>query len=427
MPDAGSIGPARARLGSGRLYLRGGALIGVFVAGFVGLAAGVELSERDLSEVSLWAKAYYTLGLFVVGGLDLGTPQGGPPIARAMVWTAYFMAPLITASAVVEMALRILNPLALRARRLRNHVIIGGAGRLALLYVKRLRELEPNVTIVVVERDANNARIAELQGAHRAVVIVGDITSDEVFEAAGLARARRVMLLTGDDFANLDAASRILARTPELRGRVVAHVADLAFKARLGRFAASPAPEQRGDGFETFNSLEAAAVDLVKHRLLAHFEATPHLDLVILAGFGRFGQTLLDQLQTHARGTFSAVVILDLDASLNVASFAEHPGFVDGYERRIIDGHVNHPAVWREIDEVVAADVGDPVIVVGTGDDGLNLHTALELRRRYPGAYVIVRSFGESPFTNEVTAAAGVLPFRLAELISHAMPRAWFE
>jgi hypothetical protein len=38
-----------------------------------------------------------------------------------------------------------------------------------------------------------------------------------------------------------------------------------------------------------------------------------------------------------------------------------------------------------------------------------------------------VRSFAESPFAAEVAAETGVLPFRLAELITHAMPPAWFE
>src|SRR5690606_26963330 len=126
---------------------RGLALVAVFSAGFIGLASGVELSERDLSEVGLWAKAYYALGLFVVGGLDLGTPHGGPAIGRALVWASYFLAPLITASALIETALRILNPLALRARRLQGHVIIAGASRLALVYAKRLRELDPHVPI----------------------------------------------------------------------------------------------------------------------------------------------------------------------------------------------------------------------------------------------------------------------------------------
>jgi voltage-gated potassium channel Kch len=420
MPSASLIGPARARLGTSRVYLRGIALVAVFVAAFVGLSSGVTLSERDLSEVSLWAKAYYALGLFVFGGLDLGTPEGGPALGRALVWASYFLAPLITASAVIETALRILNPIALRVRRLHDHVIVGGAGRIALLYVKRLRELHPDVPIVVVERDANNPRIAELQAAHKALVMIGDIASDEVFTAINAARARRVMLLTGDDFANLDAAARILTHAPWLRGRVIAHVADLGFKRAVPQTKLSV-------HYETFNSLEFAAVDLVKQRLLARFEATEHRDTVILAGFGRFGQTVLDQLQIHAHSQFGKVAILDRDARLNALNFDEGPGFVEGHERSVIEGQLRHPEVWRQVDEVIGADVGPPVIVIGTGDDGLNLHLGLYLVRRYPGAYVIVRSFGDSPFASDVAAETGVLPFQLAELVTHSMPRAWFD
>jgi voltage-gated potassium channel Kch len=420
VPDAGLIGPARGRLGPRAIYWRGALLAGVFIIGFVGFASGVSVTERDLDAVNLWAKAYYVLGLFVIGGLDLGTPVGGPAWGRALVWAAYFLAPLITASALIETALRILNPLALRVRRLSGHVIVGGAGRLARLYVKRLRELDPEVTIVVVERDPNKAGIGELEGVYKTLVIIGDITSDGVFESVGVARARRVMLLTGDDFANLDAAARIVGKAPQLRGRVVAHVSDLGF------MRAVPCSTV-GGSYETFNSLEYAAVDLVRERLLVHFEDTVHTDLVILAGFGRFGQTVLDQLQTHANEHFGKIVLIDTDARLNARAFAESPGFREEHEVQVIEGHLRHLEVWQQVDAIACAEVGPPTIVVGTGDDGLNLQVALDVIRRYPGAHVTVRSFGESPFAAEVAAQTGVSPFQLAELITNRMPPTWFE
>ncbi|MFO7567229.1 MAG: NAD-binding protein [Enhygromyxa sp.] len=413
-----SIRPARPRIGARSLSLRAGLLLSVYLAGFVGFASGVGVSEREFGEISLWAKAYYALGLFVVGGLDLGTPHGGPLIGRALVWLAYFSAPLITASALIETALRILNPLALRARRLDGHVIVGGAGRLARLYIKRLREQDPRAMIVVVERDPAKARLRELQEIYKALVIIGDVSSEETLEAIGVARARRVMLLTGDDFTNLDAAARISSKAPKLRGRVVAHVSDLGF------MRAVPRGER---AYEVFNSLEDAARDLVRQRLLARFEATVHIDLVILAGFGRFGQTVLDQLQIHANEDFGKVVLIDTEARLNAQTFAENPGFGDGHDYRIIEGHLRHPEVWQQVDEVVGADDGPPVIVVGTGDEGLNLQVALDSIRRYPDAHVTVRSFGDSPFAAEVAAQTGVLPFHLAELIENSMPASWFE
>ncbi|PRP93114.1 voltage-gated potassium channel [Enhygromyxa salina] len=419
MPQPGSGASARSRFHPYQAALRGGALALVFLAGFIGLSSGVEVTERELGELGYWAKAYYALGLFVVGGVDLGTPHGGPTAGRALLWSAYFLAPTLTASALVEATLRLLNPRARRLRRLQGHVIVGGAGRLSLLYIKKLRELDPHVPLVVIERDPNRASLGELEHAYNATVIIGDISSDEVLQSVGIAHARRVMLLTGDDFGNLDAASRILKRMPWQRGNIIAHVADLGF------LRAVPA-ETIDAGFTTFNGLEFAAIHLVEQRLIARFETTEHRDLVVLAGFGRFGQTVLHQLQDKASEVFGAVILLDLEAEANALKFAESPGFGD-YPRHVIQGHVRHLAIWQQIDEIIAGDIGEPVIVVGTGDEGTNLHTALDLRRRYPNAHITVRSFGHSPFAKGVAAKTGLQPFELAELISSSMPRAWFE
>nr|WP_255216281.1 NAD-binding protein [Pseudenhygromyxa sp. WMMC2535] len=409
---------ARAKLDRAAVYLRAAALATAFALGFLGLCSGVDLSERPLADEGLWAKAYYALSLFVIGGTDLGTPIGGPAWGRAILWAAYFFAPLITASALVETALRILNPAALRVRRLRGHVIVGGGGRLALLYVKRLRETEPHVPVVVVERDPAAPRLAELQGVYKVTIVLGDVRSDELLTAVAVERARRVMLLTGEDFANLDAAARIAARAPALHGHIAAHVSDLGFMHAL--------PPGAATDYEIFNGLESAAVHLVKESLLARFESTAYRDLVILAGFGRFGQTVLDQLQTHASGSFSAVILVDLEAEAEARRFAERPGFGD-YACHVIEGHVGDSLIWSAVDEVMAREIGDPVIVVGTGFEGTNLHVALDLIRRYPGAHITVRTFGQSPFTRQVAEATGLHPITLGRLIAGAMPQAWFE
>ena len=77
---------------------------------------------------------------------------------------------------------------------------------------------------------------------------------------------------------------------------------------------------------EIFNSHEFAAMHLVREHLLGHFHSTPYRDLVVLAGFGRFGQTVLHQLQQHAKGSFGHVVIIDEHATRNARAFGEEPG-----------------------------------------------------------------------------------------------------
>jgi hypothetical protein len=79
------------------------------------------------------------------------------------------------------------------------------------------------------------------------------------------------------------------------------------------------------------------------------------------------------------------------------------------------------------VGEAVEAHGGDPVMIMGSGNDGTNLHAALLARRRHPSAYVIVRSFRASPFTADIATESGLHAFSLAELIEDGMPDAWFR
>lgn len=399
---------------------RGLAFAFAYLAGFVGLMSGVEVSERDLTGAGIAERAYYALGLFVLGGLDIGTPLGGPPVGRFLLWLAYFAAPVITASALIEAALRIIRPLANRVRRLDNHVVLGGAGRLTRLYVRKLREQDRERTIVVVEQDPNHPSLRELRDRHRATIINGDVTSDSVLRALRLDRAHRVLLLTGDDFVNLDAASKIARLEPRLVGRLVVHVSNLGLMRETSESSISQSAE-------IFNGHEAAAVNLVQEHLLERFHSTPDRDLVVLGGFGRFGQTVLHQLQQHAMGSFGHVVIIDEMAEPKVRSFSGQPGFADDYRRSVLDGDLLDPQVWEQVGALVDEHGEPPVIVIGSGTDSTNLHAALLVRRRHGESHVIVRSFRASPFTVEIAEEIGAHAFDLAGLIEAGMPARWFN
>jgi hypothetical protein len=174
-----------------------------------------------------------------------------------------------------------------------------------------------------------------------------------------------VFLLTGDDFANLDAAAKILQQVPALAGRIVVHVSDLHFLRVLGdtRVARECA---------IFNSHDIAATHLVRTEILAHFQRTEVRDVVVLAGFGRFCQSVLASLQELAGDTFGRVVIMDLEAGSRAAVFAQQIGFKGFYERQVIDGDLRDPRTWEAI-----TDLGmlEPVFILGCGDDSANLHT----------------------------------------------------
>jgi hypothetical protein len=389
-----------------------------FALGVVGFLSGVGVSEREIAEAHALAKVYYTLGLFLFGGMDLGTPTGGPAWGRSMLWVAYFMAPAITASAVIDAALRVLAP-ERRLARMRGHVVVAGAGQLTLLYLRRLRQADPRGPVVVVVPPGAVGSAAELRDAHGARVIVGDVASPALLRRLNLSHARRVLLLTEDDFTNLDAATQILSEVPRLGPDVVVHVSDL-------RFLHSMAATRLARRCQIFNGHQIAASHLVRTRVVDHFRRTNPRDLVVLAGFGRFGETVLDQLQRSAAGSFDHVVIIDVDADQRSLVFAEEVGFGEGYRRDVVAGDLRDPGLWHRLADQVDLAGKEPVFVLGSGVDRTNLRTAMWLARKYPRAFVLARSEARWRFAEEVSHEAGIHTFSVAELVTQSMPVEWF-
>lgn len=395
---------------------RGMILAAVFFCALSAMWLGVEFSERPGGTDDSLRRLYYTLGLFVLGGLDLGTPTGGPWIARVMMWFAYFAAPVLTVASVVEGVLRTISPKHWRLRRLRNHVIVVGCGRTGRLYLERLRKEQPRKPVVMVDTQPDHPAEAEITNVHRALFVPGDIRERRFFETLGLEHADRVLLMTGDSYANLDAAAEILTRKPSLARRTVVRVSNL-------RLLNIVADTRLARECTIFNRHYVAASELVRTELLPHFQRTEGYDIVVLAGFGRFGQTVLDLLQREAAGTFDRVVIIDTDAERSCAVFGQQVGFADCYTYQVIEGDLRDPRVWQKAEGVSGT---EPVFILGSGDDGANLSTALWVNSQFPSAYVVARAFYRSSFADEVSREGGFLVFSMADLITRSMPREWF-
>lgn len=396
---------------------RAAILFGVFAAAFIGFSSGVDVSDRaGMPDAGLATRLYYSISLFVLGGVDLGTPIGGPAWARALLWFAYFAAPAVTASAVIEGVLRAINPERWRLRGLSDHVVLGGCSRLSLLFLQRLRATGNRCPVVIVD-EATEHKYAAIARGHRARWLTGNITRDDVIESLALASARRVLLLTGDDFANLDAASKMLAAAPQLRERMAVHVADLRFLRLMGDAVAA----------DVFNIYQIAAVELVQTSLLPYLERTDFRDTVVFAGFGRLGQTILDELQQRAPGSMDQVVIIDTEASERALVFDEQIGFDSSYSRHVIDGDANDLGVWRQAEETHDFAGRAPAFLLVSGSDALNLRVAMRLARRYPESNVLARSYFRSPFAETLSERAGFTTFSLAELIHDSFPEAWFR
>ena len=407
------------RLTGANLGWRWMAVALIFVLGLVAFANGVALSARpDVTQATMLEQTYYILGLFVVGGLDLGMPEGGPMWAQTLLWIAFFGAPLLTASAVVEAVLRMLNPQQGLLRNLQDHVVIFGSGELTISYLRLLRRENPNCRVVVVDTEFESIREQELQQKYGVATVVGDLTLGFLRKQLKLKHAKRVLLLGNNDFQAFEAATRVLESAPNLKFRVVIHCQNLRFmrtllKTSLGRHCV------------IFNRYNMAGMAFVRRNLRQQFARTEGLDNVVIAGFGRFGQSVVEQLRRTQERELDHVVIIDQDAERRMMVVEEQQQLRSNYERSVMRGDISNPEVWRRVAAKVDLENENTVFILGTGSGRDNLRTALWLKQKYPQSHVFARSNGDSRFASSVGEEKGINAFSINGLLEGMIPVRW--
>jgi Trk K+ transport system NAD-binding subunit len=364
--------------------------------------------------------AYYSLSLFVMGGVDLGAPIGGPLWGRTLVWISYFGSPILAAWTLIQAILHSFAPQSWQLRHLSDHVIVVSSTDLTLTYLRKLRREHPRVKVVVVCKHCDASTAEEIRETYNAPVITGDITHRYFLEQLRPHLARRILLLGDHSMRNYEAASHILEMVPHIGRRLVIHCGRL-------RFLRAMSDTRVAQQCQTFNSYHLAAAGLVRHHLVRHFLATRRKDAVILAGFGRFGQTIVEQLQEKALDEMEAMVIIDNDVERRVLVADEQMKFAGNYRRELFEGDISHPEVWRRVWDTIAVNSEDTVIVLGTGDEEENLRTALWLRKKAPRARIIARSSTRSRFADEVGSEHDIFTVSIADLVEENIPEGWLR
>jgi Trk K+ transport system NAD-binding subunit len=397
--------------------------IAIFGCGFAGLLAGVGVTERPgVPDADLLSKAYYAFGLFVLGGLDLGTPTGGPLYGRILLWVAYFGAPIWTASAVLETVLHALRPPVWSVRSVKNKIVIIGGGELALGFLSRITASGNARRVIVIVDESQQPHLDELRSYRGVRVFV--VSGDQMHRMRRypLHKASKFLLLSEKDEINFEVASILLDHDHdrELGPKIVYHVSNL----RLLRVLADSRVVTQ---CTTINQYELAETLLARGLMMRRFKDTEYRDTVVLAGFGRFGQSILEQLERHASGAFSRVAIIDLDAEQQALIADEQVVSAGEYSRHIYEGDIDDPEVWQRLFGEVVTGQEEPVFVVTTGDDQTNLRCAIWLRKQFQNALIISRTLSPSSFAKGVCEQHDVVSVNTSDLVEASIPHAWYR
>jgi Trk K+ transport system NAD-binding subunit len=96
----------------------------------------------------------------------------------------------------------------------RDHVVLCGIGHLGVRVLEELASAK--APVVAIERDETGPFVAQAK-ATGTPVIIGDMKQDATLIAAGVGRARVVIIATNDDMANLEVALDSRRLNPEIR------------------------------------------------------------------------------------------------------------------------------------------------------------------------------------------------------------------
>ena len=273
-----------------------------------------------------------------------------------------------------------------------GHVILCGLGRLGREVLKQLDQrhhMKSRRDIVVVEgglgADAVEGDLIEREPI--IPVVHGDMTHAATLQAAGISRAVAVMLLTGDDTRNLEAA--LLARELNPGVRVVLRMSSKRVLQRLDGLL------RRGviRNFRLVDSVAGAAphcIELCRLPTATAAAADPaaasamglnpagQAGHVVVCGLGRLGFGVVRLLKAHV-----PVVVVDHADRLH---YADEPTMVAEPVVPVLKGDMTVRWVLQEAGVERAS-----AVFVLTPDDAANLEAAMLVHELSPAARIVMR------------------------------------
>ena len=107
-------------------------VLGILVLAVLAFRNGVDVGGHgDIPDDTFVVQLYYAIGLFALGGMDLGMPVGGPLVWRRVLIACYFAAPVLAAAAVIEALSRAIWSRLVALWPWRRHIVVAGGGRVA--------------------------------------------------------------------------------------------------------------------------------------------------------------------------------------------------------------------------------------------------------------------------------------------------------
>ena len=359
----------------------------VFVVLFTSWISFIQTDMVGIDNSYRYVQAlYYSIVIFILGGIDIGVPRGGSNTVINILWICYFFAPLLTASfvyqVVQERILSRLSPL------LRGHTIICGLGRNGKLIYDLVKEYAPKRhKIVIIEKNSQNAYSELLEKDPATWWLKNDFTSLAILRKAKIHNASHIILTTNRDLQNLNTIFGVneLEKTKK-DVKLSCHLGDLNLH---GNLKTTLLNEEKFANLKLFNGYHCVTRRLYKNWIVKPGYLSSDGNIFIILGFGRFGRMLYSHLIADMSRTHQdEIIIVTLKTSYEVDqlqyNWAKQDVTTQCKIHPSLKMDVHDPALWEKLAKIVAKTQKQVHIFVCMDNDIGNLDVAISMKRNGP-------------------------------------------
>ncbi len=357
----------------------------VFVLAFITFLSSEMVGAAPIGRV---LKAlYFSISLFILGGLDIGLPDSASRLVTAILWLCYFIAPLLTASFAYDFVQK--KIFGRIPRRLSGHTILCGLGRNGQLIYELIRETMPKThKLIVIEKNEANPYFAAVKKDPYAWLIQNDFVRMPVLESARIRSARRIIFTTNMDLENLNAVMEVQTQgLAHPQQAVFCHLGDLEMFDNLKHTLFKEETYKR---VRVFNGYQCATRELYG-RLRGEGFYQSDGTVFLLFGYGRFARMLFSHIIQDSQRTAADEIIIvtekmasgyDLERLRFSWARDEQTTACTIHPPIIQDMH--NPKVWAQVDGMLQLHNKPVLAFVCRDNDVANMDLAISIKLKGP-------------------------------------------
>jgi hypothetical protein len=351
---------------------------------------GVSVADKpELHMQPVGILLFHAINLFTLGAKDLGQPIAGPYGWQMILYSMYYLAPLISITALAEIIYVLSKPFLPLLLYKGRHFIIIGSGRVGKAAYEALRqEYGRHIQVVFVDKNVNETGGGFNVLHWRKLYINRDITDVKSLDELRLNSCRGAFILTDNEWLNMKAYYHLKKQMNEDNQTPIFTRLSSADVIRFMQ-----ADGQVPSWHRFFNIHIAASGQLFDSHFINedvkegynrfHNWHNDEIITWLFFGFGRFASTFLSEVLRDDvfLKTVQKIVIIDMNAGQAWQNFIhDHPAHV-GFNPILINSSMENIGLLKE----QMADYANPhsIAVFGSNDETRNIKCAASFHKMY--------------------------------------------